>query len=102
MFSGYEIGATILTGVKLALTSEANPIRRVNELAEGHMGVTRFRWDKTAVLPALRNPLLYWDAETPGYCSIADNGSNQWLSNPDKVILSDYSRYILTRYAENL
>ena len=84
LFSGYEIGAPILTGATLALTPESNPIRRAYELAGGYVGVTRSSWDQTAVLAALRDPLLYWDMETTGYCSVADNGSNQWLSTPDK------------------
>ena len=84
LFSGYEIGAPILTGAKLALTSESNPIRRAYELAGGYVGATRSSWDQTAVLAAVRDPLLHWDLETTGYCSVADNGSNQWLSTPDK------------------
>jgi purine nucleosidase len=84
LFSGYEIGAPILTGAKLALTSESNPIRRAYELAGGYVGATRSSWDQTAVLSAIRDPLLYWDMETTGYCSVADNGSNQWFPTPDK------------------
>ena len=76
LFSGYEIGAPIHTGAKLALTSEASPIRGAYKLADGYVGVTRSRWGQTTVLPELRHPLLYWDVETTGYCSVADNGSN--------------------------
>jgi hypothetical protein len=84
LFSGYEIGAPIRTGAKLALTSISNPIRRAYELAGGYVGSIRSSWDQTAVLSAIRNPLLYWDLETNGYCSITDNGANEWFSSPDK------------------
>lgn len=84
LFSGYEIGAPIQTGAKLALTSETNPIRRAYELAGGYVGATRSSWDQTAVLAAIRDPLLFWDLETTGYCSVGENGSNVWLSSPDK------------------
>ncbi|NQT26147.1 nucleoside hydrolase [candidate division KSB1 bacterium] len=84
LFSGYEIGAPIQTGAKLALTSETNPIRRAYELAGGYVGVTRSSWDQTAVLAAIRDPLLYWDLETSGYCHVFNNGSNEWRTSPDK------------------
>jgi len=84
LFSGAEIGAPIHTGAKLALTSEANPIRKAYKLAGGYVGSTRSSWDQTAVLAAVRNPLLYWDLETTGYCSVSNNGSNEWYSSPDK------------------
>lgn len=84
LFSGAEIGASIHTGAKLAMTSESNPIRRAYELAGGYVGSTRSSWDQTAVLAAIRDPLLYWDLETTGYCYVANNGSNTWYSSPDK------------------
>ena len=84
LFSGFEIGSPIHTGAKLALTSESNPIRRAYELAGGYVGSTRSSWDQTAVLAAIRNPLLYWDLITTGYCEVGDNGSNIWHDSPDK------------------
>jgi hypothetical protein len=90
LFSGFEIGVSIHTGAKLALTSESNPIRRAYELAGGYVGSTRSSWDQTAVLAAIRDPQFYWDLETTGYCSVAANGSNQWYSSPD----SDHSYLI--------
>ena len=84
LFSGVEIGGSILTGAKLALTSESNPIRRAYQLAGGYVGSTRSSWDQTAVLAAVRDPLLYWNLETTGYCDVGDNGSNVWYSSPDK------------------
>ena len=84
LFSGFEIGSPIHTGAKLALTSESNPIRRAYELAGGYVGSTRSSWDQTAILAAIRDPLLYWDLVTTGYCEVADNGSNAWHDSPDK------------------
>ncbi len=83
-FSGFEIGVSILTGAKLAETPESNPIRRAYELAGGYVGSTRSSWDQTAVLAAIRDPLLYWDLESTGYCHVFENGSNEWRSSPDK------------------
>ena len=84
LFSGAEIGSSIHTGAKLALTSELNPIRRAYELAGGYVGSTRSSWDQTAVLAAIRDPLLYWDLETTGYCHVESNGANVWYNSPDK------------------
>jgi len=84
LFSGFEIGVSIHTGAKLASASEENPIRRAYELAGGYVGSTRSSWDQTAVLAAVRDPLLYWDLETTGYCFVEDNGANKWYSSPDK------------------
>ena len=105
LFSGYEIGAPILTGAKLALTSESNPIRRAYELAGGYVGSIRSSWDQTAVLAAIRDPLLYWDMETTGYCSVTANGSNQWLSSPDKdhgYLIKKVSNDDMTEILDNL
>jgi len=84
LFSGAEIGSPIQTGAKLALTPESNPIRRAYELAGGYVGATRSSWDQTAVLAAIRDPLLYWDLVTTGYCAVGVDGSNTWHDYPDK------------------
>jgi hypothetical protein len=84
LFSGFEIGSPIHTGASLALTPESNPIRRAYELAGGYVGSTRSSWDQTAVLAAVRDPLLYWDLETDGYCHVFSNGANEWRTSPDK------------------
>jgi len=84
LFSGFEIGNSIKTGAKLAMTSESNPIRRAYELAGGYVGATRSSWDQTAVLAAIRDPFRYWDLVKTGYCHVNDDGSNEWKSSPDK------------------
>jgi len=53
-------------------------------LAGGYVGSTRSSWDQTAVLAAIRDPLLYWNLVTTGYCEVGDNGSNTWYDSPDK------------------
>lgn len=105
LFSGFEIGVSIYTGAKLALTSESNPIRRAYELAGGYVGSTRSSWDQTAVLAAIRDPLLYWNLETTGYCSVATNGSNEWYSSPDKdhsYLIRNVSDEDMTEIIDNL
>ena len=104
-FSGFEIGVSILTGAKLAETPESNPIRRAYELAGGYVGSTRSSWDQTAVLTAIRDPLLYWDLETTGYCHVFSNGSNEWRSSPDKdhtYLISRISDEELVEIIDNL
>jgi hypothetical protein len=105
LFSGFEIGVSILTGAKLAETPESNPIRRAYELAGGYVGSTRSSWDQTAVLAAIRDPLLYWDLETTGYCHVFSNGSNEWRSSPDKdhtYLISRVSDEELVEIIDNL
>lgn len=63
---------------------QKNPIRKAYELAGGYVGSRHASWDQTAVLAAIRDPLLYWDVESTGYCSVGSNGSNQWKESPDK------------------
>ena len=105
LFSGFEIGAPIHTGAKLALTSDVNPIRRAYQLACGSVGCTNSSWDQTAVLAAVRDPLLYWDLETAGYCYVSNNGSNEWCSLPDKdhsYLIKRVSNAELTEIIDNL
>ncbi len=85
LFSGIQIGSAVRTGQGLARASYKNPVRRAYEISCGHVGCTHANWDQTAVLAAVRDPLLYWDVESTGYCAIVDDkGSNEWISTPDK------------------
>ena len=37
------------------------------------------------MLAAIRNPLLYWDIESQGYCAMTDDkANNKWISQPNK------------------
>ncbi len=105
LFSGFEIGYSIHTGASLALTPESNPIRRAYELAGGYVGSTRSSWDQTAVLAAIRDPLLYWHLEETGYCHVFENGSNEWRASPDKdhsYLISEVSDAELVEIIDNL
>lgn len=86
LFSGFEIGAHIYTGKKVAeIGGTANPVA----WAYAYNFVTysdkkldkRNSWDQTAVLCAVRNPERYFYVNGPGKLEVAQDGSNTW--NPD-------------------
>ncbi len=94
LFSGWEIGASIFTGRKLADEGSANnPLAwayRYNlDTYESKKADKRQSWDQTAVLCAVRNPENYFYVVGPGKFVIFENGQNAW--NPD----SDASHYFL-------
>ena len=80
LFSGFEIGAAIHTGAKLAAAPADDPVRRAYELYTSFKG--RPSWDLTAVLTAVRNPDLYWTMKLNGYCKVNANGTDAWSPTP--------------------
>jgi inosine-uridine nucleoside N-ribohydrolase len=82
LFSGFEIGQGITTGIKIQTTPATNPARRAYELYNKFSG--RSSWDPTAVLAAVRDPKLYWDIKADGYNKVNDNGSNAWSPTPNR------------------
>ena len=82
LFSGFEIGAAIHTGSKLAVAPASDPVRRAYELHTSFKG--RPSWDLTAVLAAVRDPNLYWTIELNGYCKVNANGTNEWSLTPHR------------------
>jgi len=83
LFTGYEIGGAIRTGVKLAAAPACDPVRRTYELYTSFHG--RSSWDLIAVLAAVRDPNLYWTIESNGYCHVNANGTNEWSSMPHRA-----------------
>ncbi len=85
LFNGYEIGAKINSGMRLAYLSEPNPVRRAFEVSTC-LGCCNCSFDQTAVLAAVRDPLLYWDIVSEGYCSMSDDPEigNRWHTSPNK------------------
>lgn len=82
VFSGWEIGARILTGARLADVSDASPVRRAYQLYRGHIGGTRESWDQSAVLLAVRRPGDYWSLSPPGRVQAKD-GVSRFQPDPD-------------------
>lgn len=84
LFSGYELGAEILTGPALAALAASHPVRRAyaghpsEPLVDG-----RPSWDQTAVLAAVRDPERYWGLGPPGTVRVNADGSNEWSRDPD-------------------
>lgn len=82
LFSGWEIGINIRTGLKLvAAESHGNPIREIYKLRigkePGHPS-----WDQTAVLVAIRGCGDYFGIEH-GIIRVSADGSNTWEPSPD-------------------
>ncbi len=82
IFSGWEIGARILTGAKLADVSDANPVRRAYQLYRGQIGGTRESWDQSAVLLAVRGVGEYWSLSPPGRVQ-SEDGISRFQPDPD-------------------
>lgn len=81
VFSGWEIGAAIMTGSKLADVPADSPVRRAYELYRGQVGGTRESWDQSAVLYAVRGLGHYWSFSPPGRVS-ARNGVSSFQPDP--------------------
>ena len=82
VFSGWEIGAAIHTGSKLADVPEASPVRRAYELYRGRVGGTRESWDQSAVLYAVRGAGFYWSLSALGRVAATD-GISSFYPDPD-------------------
>jgi len=82
LFSGFEIGAPIITGIPLKDTPANNPVRLAYQLYTQGQG--RSSWDPTAVLAAVRDPHLYWDIKEDGYNWVNNFGANVWYPAPHR------------------
>ena len=83
VFSGFEIGARVKVGARLAGTHEANPVRGAYQHYNGLKD--REAWDQTAVLHAVRGAGKYWTLSAPGVCLMharVTHGYNEWIPSP--------------------
>jgi len=88
LFSGFEIGAKIMTGSKVSeIGSENSPVhwayKYCLETYDKKPTLTRNSWDHTAVLCAVRNPEDYFYVVGNGTFVCNPDGSNSW--DPDKT-----------------
>ena len=85
LFSGFEIGSSVMTGASLARrTAPGSPIRLAYRIHRGGEGRSRQSWDQTALLAAVRGPRRYWSVVTEGSCHVQPDGSNEWQPSPDR------------------
>lgn len=80
VFSGFEIGARVFVGQRLAQVAEPNPIRTGYQFYNGLQN--RESWDLTAALFAVRGAGDYWTLSEPGYCVMhggVPQGYNEWM-----------------------
>ena len=85
IYSGFEIGAKIKTGLPLVQNNKINnsPVKDVFRIClpmakEDNNG--RMSWDETAVLVAVKGALP-WFKLVAGKITVNDNGSDSWNSN---------------------
>lgn len=81
VFSGFEIGAALKTGARLAQLPEESPVRAAYWLFNGLQN--RESWDQSAVLYAVRGARDYWKESEPGLNLVharVGQGYNQWLA----------------------
>jgi inosine-uridine nucleoside N-ribohydrolase len=85
LFSGFEIGKNIKTGLPLINDQSINnsPVKNVFRICipmskEDSAG--RMSWDETAVLVAIKGYKPWWDIEK-GRMKVMDDGTNIWLKN---------------------
>ena len=93
MFSGFEIGVNIKTGIGLRNVQADNPVKTAyldfnTNCPSWYTPCTReiqssSSYDQTAVLYAARGLSNYWNAVTTGYNNVNDDGSNSWVSTND-------------------
>jgi len=88
VFSGFEIGAKIMTGGKVAQQGGNNPVTRgyaYNLKTYTQNGESnRNSWDHTAVLIAVRNPEDYFYVNGPGKFIVREDGTNVWDPTVDQ------------------
>ena len=78
LFSGFEIGAGIMTGsILFNATPANNPVRKAYELFLMKEGA-RSSWDLTAVLCGVRGYQEYWSLSANGLVEVDDLGGNHW------------------------
>lgn len=87
LFSGFEIGAKIFTGAKVAARGDDGPVTTAYKFnlktytKEGESN--RQSWDQTTVLIAIRNPSDYFYVNGPGRFEVRDDGFNTWNPTVD-------------------
>ena len=87
LFSGFEIGARIFTGGRVAEMKIKSPVvhgyaynlKTFKKQGEKN----RPSWDQTAVLIAVRNPETYFYVNGPGKFLVQESGANTWDSDTD-------------------
>jgi len=86
VFSGWEIGARVLTGGRLRELPATSPVCRAYQLFNGLK--PHKSWDQTAVLYAVRGTRGgakgLWHLEAEGHCHVLPDGANVWRKERDR------------------
>ena len=99
VFSGFEIGNVILTGKKLVLrVNTGSQMHLENQIEYEYHALEllayalcfaegdpegRMSWDHTAVLVAIKGYEPYFDVERGTFHVVDDEGTNNWVANPN-------------------
>ena len=106
LLSGFEIGAKIFTGGKVAARGDNGPVTKAyahnlkTYTKEGESN--RPSWDQTAVLIAIRNPSDYFYVNGPGNFIVDENGGNTWDPTVDAGHYFISHKYPYSRIAETV
>lgn len=78
-FCGWEVGNKIITGGKYLERKlpPDSPVYQAYRLYNDFAG--RPSWDQAAVLLLLPRSQRYFQLSQPGYCQVAEDGSNEWI-----------------------
>lgn len=107
IFSGFEIGWNIRTGIKLIESDISNsPVKDAFSISipmaeEDKNG--RMSWDQTAVLIAVYGTEGFFDLVN-GTIVINDDGSNSWQADPDgrhKYVVQKMDRTLMSSFIED-
>jgi len=88
VFSGHEIGHSIMTGQGLVTLPHDHLVRRAYERLTWRNALSgHYSWDQATVLYAVRGidggpASNYWNLSSPGTINIDDDGSNTWTDDP--------------------
>lgn len=84
-FAGWEVGNQLITGGPAfkARCKPTSPIYRAYELYNGFKG--RASWDQVAILEAIEGPEAYFSVMKDGYCSVRQDGSNEWKTPSNQI-----------------
>jgi pyrimidine-specific ribonucleoside hydrolase len=108
LFSGFEIGQKIKTGIPLIHNEEIreSPVKDVFAICipmakEDSAG--RMSWDETAVFVAVKGWQNYYELET-GKCRINAHGVNEWMhsGNPDAHLVEKMSPVLMSQIINQL
>jgi inosine-uridine nucleoside N-ribohydrolase len=105
LISGFEIGESILTGLRLVASDVSNnPVKDAFSMGLRLDVNGRCSWDQTAALVGVRGPQKYFDT-VKGRMTVLPDGNNTWeddANGPHERLIWKMPKNQLTRIIEDL